>query len=106
MFIIITKQEIAELNTTCRAEFEELLKPFGVEAQDLELREISLQGVTVTDQGDRWMVEINPEIAQRQAKALGRFARVAMPLVLAMKAACSELFKELEGIQRWISTKR
>lgn len=106
MFIIVSKQEITELNTVCREEFEALLAPFGVEARDLELQEIALQGVVITDQGDRWMVEINPEIAQRQARALGRFARVAMPLVLAMKAACSELFKELEGIQRWISTKR
>ena len=106
MFIIVSKQEIAELNTTCREEFEELLKPFGVEARDLEIREISLQGVAITDQGDRWMVEINPEIAQRQAKALGRFARVAMPLMLALKAACGELAKEFESIQRWIATKR
>ena len=106
MFITITKQEIAELNSTCRTEFEDLLKPFGVEAQDLELREISLQGVTVVDQGDRWVIEISPEIAQRQTRALGRFARVALPLAVAMKAAFSELFKEFEGIQRWISTKR
>lgn len=106
MFIIITKNEVADLNTTCRAEFEELLKPFGIEAQDLELQEVALQGVTVVDQGDRWVIEISPEIAQRQARALGRFARVAVPLVLALKAASSELFKEFESIQRWISTKR
>lgn len=106
MFIIITKNEVAELNSTCRAEFEELLKPFGIEARDLELQEVSLQGVTVTDQGDRWMVEISPEIAQRQARALGRFARVAVPLLIALKAACSELAREFESIQRWISTKR
>lgn len=106
MFITITKQEIAELNTTCRAEFADLLKPFGIEAQDLELREISLQGVGITDQGDRWLIEISPEIAQRQARALGRFARVAVPLMLALKAACGELAREFEGIQRWISTKR
>ena len=106
MIIVITKQEINELNAVCREEFEELLKPFGVEARDLEIREISLQGVVITDQGDRWMVEINPEIAQRQAKALGRFARVAMPLMLALKAACGELAKEFESIQRWIATKR
>lgn len=106
MFITITKQEIAELNSTCREEFEELLKPFGIEAQDFELQEVALQGVTVVDQGDRWVIEISPEIAQRQARALGRFARVAVPLMIALKAACSELFKEFEGIQRWISAKR
>ena len=106
MFITITKQEITELNTTCREEFEALLAPFGIEARDLELQEVALQGVVITDQGDRWVVEISPEIAQRQAKALGRFARVALPLALAMKAAFTELFKEFESIQRWISTKR
>ena len=106
MFIIVSKQEIAELNATCRAEFADVLKPFGVDVEDLELREVALQGVVITDQGDRWAIEINPEIAQRQAKALGRFARVAMPLMLALKAACGELAKEFEGIQRWISAKR
>ena len=94
------------VSSGCRAEFEELLKPFGIEAQDLILREVALQGVTVTDLGDRWVIEVNPEVAQRQAKALGRFARVALPLALAMKAAFTELFKEFESIQRWISTER
>jgi hypothetical protein len=106
VFITVTKQEVAELNAVCRTEFEDVLKTFGAEVQDRELQEISLQGVTVVDQGDRWVIEINPEIAQRQAKALGRFARVAAPLVFALKAAFSELFKEFEGIQRWISAKR
>ena len=106
MFVTITKSELAELNAACRAEFADVLNPFGLDVEDTELREVSLQGVTITDQGDRWLIEISPEIAQRQAKASGRFARVAMPLVLAMKAACSELFRELEGIQQWISAKR
>lgn len=106
MFITVTKQEIAELNTTCREEFADLLKPFGIEAEDLVLQEVALQGVTIIDQGDRWVIEVSPEIAQRQARALGRFARVAMPLMLALKAACSELAREFEGIQRWIATKR
>ena len=106
MLVTITKNEIAELNATCREEFAAVLAPFGIEAQDLILREVALQGVTVVDQGDRWVIEISPEIAQRQAKALGRFARVALPLALAMKAAFTELFKEFESIQRWISTKR
>ena len=106
MFIVITKAELAQLNTVCREEFETLVAPFGIEARDLILQEVSLQGVTVTDQGDRWLVEISPEIAQRQAKALGRFARIVAPLAIAMKAAFAELFKEFEEIQRWISTKR
>ena len=106
MFVVITKGEVATLNAACREEFETLLKPFGIEAQDLELQEVALQGVVVTDQGDRWVVEIRPENALRQTRALGRFARVALPLALAFKAACSELFKEFEGIQRWIATKR
>ena len=106
MFIVITKAELAQLNTVCRAEFEMLTELFGIEARDLVLQEVSLQGVTVTDQGDRWLVEISPEIAQRQAKALGRFARIVAPLVLTLKAAFTELFKEFEEIQRWISTKR
>lgn len=106
MFISITKKELAELNTTCRAEFADVFKTFGVDLEDTELREVALKGVGVVDQGDWWLIEISPEIAQRQAKAFGRFARVAMPMVLALKAACSELFKELEDIQRWISTKR
>ena len=106
MFITITQNELAELHTTCRAEFADVLKPFGINVEDTELREVALQGVVITDQGDRWLIEISPEIAQRQAKAFGRFARVAMPVVLALKAACSELFKELEDIQRWIGTKR
>lgn len=106
MFIVITKAELAQLNATCREEFAAVLAPFGVEMQDQVLQEIALQGVVVTDQGDRWSIEVSPEVAQRQAKALGRFARVALPLALAMKAAFSELFKEFEGIQRWISAKR
>ena len=106
MFISITKKELAELNAVCRAEFADVFKTFGVDLEDTELQEVALQGVVITDQGDRWLIEISPEVAQRQAKAFGRFARVAMPLVLAMKAACSELFKELEDIQRWIGTKR
>ena len=106
MLVTITKNEIAELNATCREEFAAVLAPFGIEARDLELQEIALQGVTVVDLGDRWVIEISPEIAQRQARALGRFARVALPLALAMKAAFTELFKEFESIQRWISTKR
>ena len=106
MFIVITKAELAQLNTVCREEFAAVLAPFGVEVQDRVLQEIALQGVVVTDQGDRWLIEVSPEVAQRQAKALGRFARVALPLALAMKAAFTELFKEFESIQRWISTKR
>ena len=106
MFVVITKSEVAALNAACREEFETLLKPFGIDARDLVLQEVALQGVVVTDQGDRWLVEISPEIALRQTRALGRFARVALPLAVAMKAAFSELFKEFEGIQRWISTKR
>ena len=106
MFIVITKAELAQLNVVCREEFAAVLAPFGIEVQDQVLQEIALQGVVVTDQDDRWSIEISPEIAQRQAKALGRFARVALPLALAMKAAVTELFKEFESIQRWISTKR
>lgn len=106
MLITITKNEIVELNATCREEFAAVLAPFGVEVQDRVLQEITLQGVAVTDLGDRWVIEVSPEVAQRQAKALGRFARVALPLALAMKAAFTELFKEFESIQRWISTKR
>ena len=106
MLITITKNEIANLNSTCRAEFETLAELFGAKLDDLVLQEVALQGVTVTDQGDRWVIEISPEIAQRQAKALGRFARIVAPLVLTLKAAFTELFKEFEEIQRWISTKR
>ena len=106
MLITITKNEIAELNATCREEFAVVLTPLGIEAQDLILREVALQGVVVTDLGDRWVIEVSPEIAQRQAKALGRFARIATPLVFALKAAFTELFKEFESVQRWISTKR
>ena len=106
MLITITKNEIANLNSTCRAEFETLTELFGIEARDLTLQEVTLQGVTVVDLGDRWAIEVSPEIAQRQAKALGRFARIVAPLAIAMKAAFAELFKEFEEIQRWISTKR
>lgn len=106
MFIVITKTELAQLDTVCREEFAAVLAPFGIEVQDRVLQEIALQGVVVTDQGDRWSIEVSPEVAQRQTKALGRFARVALPLALAMKAAFAELFKEFESIQRWISTKR
>lgn len=106
MLITITKNEIANLNNTCRAEFETLTELFGIKLDDLVMQEVALQGVTVTDQGDRWVIEISPEVAQRQARAIGRFTRIAAPLVLTLKAAFAELFKELEDIERWIAAKR
>lgn len=90
-------KELQPIKHLFGGDWDEMVKAIRAETEVTHLKHVSL-----TLQGDEWIVWIDDEIITKQIALIGKAVRLLAPILLTIKMIAQELGSDLRTLASWL----
>ena len=89
-------KELQPIKHLFGGDWDEMVKAIRAET------EVTLKHVSLTLQGDEWIVWVDDEIITKQIALIGKAVRLLAPILLTFKMIAKELDSDLRALASWL----
>ena len=89
-------KELQPIKHLFGGDWDEMVKAIRAET------EVNLKHISLTLQGDEWIVWVDDEIITKQVALIGKAMRLLAPILLTIKIVAQELDSDLRSLASWL----